>query len=341
MVAADVSIYCAIKALDASALQVLLVVDNSVHLTGTITDGDIRRAILRGCSMEEPISSVMNANPVTVDPKTGRDEVLSIMRAESIHCVPVLDVDGCVVGLETDTGSLLEGIEDTCVVLMAGGLGMRLRPLTESVPKPMLDVKGKPMLEHIIGRFVEQGFRRFYLSVNYKSELIRQHFGDGAGFGVNISYIDELKPLGTGGALSLLPTDELSENIIVMNGDLLTTLNFRQLLDFHNTHNGHATMCVRDYSFQLPYGVVHSDGMRFVDIVEKPAQSCFVNAGVYVLRSSELQHIPRDNFFNLPDIFARLKAQDKTVSVFPVREEWRDIGNFHDYELANSARAAE
>lgn len=330
------SIFEAIKAIDAGSLQILLIVENG-HLTGTVTDGDIRRSILRGLSTDEPVTRVMNANPVTVNPATSRGDILALMHAESIHCVPVINDSGCIVGLETDSSSLLEGIEDTHVVLMAGGLGMRLRPLTESVPKPMLAVNGKPMLEHIIERFVGQGFRRFYLSVNYKSELIRQHFGDGTDFGVTISYLDESKPLGTGGALSLLPTEDISENIIVMNGDLLTTLNFRQLLDFHNLQGGHATMCVRDYSFQVPYGVVQADGADFIDIVEKPAHTCFVNAGVYVIRVSELKHIPDNVFYDLPDIFGQLKAQGKSVTVFPVREDWRDIGNFHDYELANSS----
>jgi len=281
-----------------------------------------------------PVTQVMNTNPVTVQATVGRDRVLAMMRAEQIRCVPVISDQGHVLGLGTDASLLWEGIEDTCVVLMAGGLGMRMRPLTESIPKPMLDVNGKPMLEHIIGRFVEQGFRRFYLSVNYKSELIRQHFGDGTGLGVQISYLDEEKPLGTGGALSLLPTGNVSDNIIVMNGDLLTTLNFRQLLDFHAVHDGCATMCVRDYSIQVPYGVVEADGVEFIDIIEKPAHSYFVNAGIYVVRSSELKHIPRDVFYDLPDLFGQLKSQGKRVSVFPVREDWRDVGNVQEYQQA-------
>ncbi len=330
------SIFEAIKAIDAGSLQILLIVENG-RLMGTVTDGDIRRSILRGLGTDEPVTRVMNANPVTVNPATGRGDILALMRAESIHCVPVINASGYVIGLETDSSSLLEGIEETHVVLMAGGLGMRMRPLTESVPKPMLAVNGKPMLDHIIARFIEQGFRRFYLSVNYKSELIRQYFGDGTDLGVNISYLDENKPLGTGGSLSLLPTDDISENIIVMNGDLLTTLNFRQLLDFHNLQGGHATMCVRDYSFQVPYGVVQVEGAEFVDIVEKPAHTCFVNAGVYVIRASELKHIPHNVFYDLPDIFGQLKTQGKRVNVFPVREDWRDVGSKKDYELANSA----
>lgn len=330
------SILQAIETLNSTSLQVLLVVDRDMHLLGTVTDGDIRRGILRGLGLDAAIDNAMNTHPITIGRDIGRDAALSLMRSKSIHCVPVVDESRRVVGLETETRLLWQGIEDTWVVLMAGGLGMRLRPLTESVPKPLLEVNGKPMLEHIIGRLAEQGFRRFFLSVNYKSEMIKGHFGDGAGYGVEISYIEEDKPLGTGGALSLLPADGMSDNIIVMNGDLLTTLNFRQLLDFHRAHGGVATMAVRDYSIRVPYGVVQVDDENFIDVVEKPAHSYFVNAGIYVIGSEQLQHIPKEVFFDLPDLFGLLKMQGKKVTVFPLREEWRDIGNFQDYELAQS-----
>lgn len=326
----------AVRILDCTAMQILLVVDQRQKLLGTITDGDIRRAILRGLEMQTPVSSVMNLRPATIAPNVGRDAALSLMRSRSIHCIPVVDEGGRVVGLETESRLLRQGEEDVWVVLMAGGKGMRLRPLTESIPKPLLEVNGKPMLEHIIGRFSEQGFRRFILSVNYRSEMIVDHFGDGSRHGVEIQYIEEDKPLGTGGALSLLPSDKLSDEIIVMNGDLLTTLNFRQLLDFHRVHGGAATMAVRDYSFRVPYGVVRVDGEHFVDVVEKPAHSCFVNAGIYVISSDQLQHIPKEVFFDLPDLFSLLKARGEKLTAFPIREEWRDVGSHKDYELAQT-----
>ena len=213
---------------------------------------------------------------------------------------------------------------------------MRLRPLTESTPKPLLEVNGKPMLEHIIERFAEQGFTRFTLSVNYKAEMIIEHFGDGERFGVEISYLEEDKPLGTGGALSLLEQEEITDHIIVMNGDLLTTLNFHQLLRFHITYGGVATMVVRDYSISVPYGVVQVEDEVFVDVIEKPAHSCFVNAGIYVLNSEQLKNIPSNQFFDLPDLFVMQKAKDEKVTVFPLREEWRDVGSHEDYRRANN-----
>lgn len=335
LVNTKLSLLEAIQVLDESALQILLVVDERSTLLGTVTDGDIRRAILRGVTFEAPVLNAMNTSPVTLEADAGREVVISLMRSNSVHCVPVVDQSFRVVGLETETRLLWRGVEETTVVIMAGGLGMRLRPLTESVPKPMLQVHGTPMLEHIIGRLAEQGFRRFCLSVNYRSEVIKDYFGDGKSRGVDIAYIEEEKPLGTGGALSLLPALNVPERIIVMNGDLLTTLNFRELLGFHSDQGGVATMAVRDYSIRIPYGVVQTEGARFVDLVEKPAHSYFVNSGIYVLDAECLKLIPDNEFFDLPDLFKLLRENNKRVTVFPVREEWVDIGSLRDYKLVN------
>lgn len=332
LVAPELPVIEAIKVLDKGALQILLVVAEDNRLLGTVTDGDIRRGILHGLDLNSPIATAMNANPVSIGDDASWDRARTLMRARSIHCLPVLDANGIVVGLKTETRLLWQGVEDTIVVLMAGGLGMRLRPLTESIPKPLLSINGKPMLEHIIRRFAEQGFRRFFLSVNYRGEMIKDHFGDGASFGVDIAYVEESKRLGTGGALSLIPPDRLSENIIVMNGDLLTTLNFRHFLDFHRGSGGGATMAVREYVFRVPYGVVRVEEERFVDMVEKPAHAFFVNAGIYAIQRDRLALVPKDEFFDLPDLFAALKAKGEKLAVFPLREDWRDIGSREDYE---------
>ena len=330
----DVSVMNALKQLDKTALQILLVVDDDARLLGTITDGDVRRAVLHGVDLQAPVCEIMQRNPVTVTPSVPRDEVVALMRDRFVHCVPVVDDSGFVVGLESESRLLLEGVEDAWVVLMAGGLGMRLRPLTESVPKPLLKVNGKPMLEHILENLAEQGFRHFFLSVNYKAEMIKDYFGDGSGFGVHVTYLEEDKPLGTGGALSLLPKDEAPDNIIVMNGDLLTSLNFRQFLDYHRSHCGIATMAVRDYSIKVPYGVVRVEGDRFVDIVEKPAHSYFVNAGIYVLSKKVVSSLPENEHVDIPDVFEDLASRGENILVFPVREHWRDVGSHEDYKMA-------
>lgn len=332
------TVYQAIEGIDNGELQILMVVDDSGHLIGSVSDGDVRRAILKGYDLNSSVSEVMNASPIYVEYGTSRENVVSIMHEALIHCVPVVDQEKRVVGLESDERLLWDGVEETTVVLMAGGLGMRLRPLTEQTPKPLLPVNGKPILERILERFLEQGFRNFYISVNYKSEMIVDHFGDGSKFDCNISYIHETKRLGTAGALSLLPRDELSDHLIVMNGDLLTTVDFRYLIDFHKKTASSASMCVRDYSIEVPYGVVTVNGHEFLEVKEKPAHQYFVNAGIYALKSDVLKCMPVNCYVDITDFFEQLKSNKESVSVFPMREKWLDIGNINEYKRANGER---
>jgi len=332
------SILQAIKAIDASALQILLVVNDDGRLLGSVTDGDIRRAILQGLDLSEPVSEVMNTTPVSVLKGTPREVVLSLMQIKEIHCIPIVDSEGTVVGLETESRLLWQGIEDTWVVLMAGGLGMRLRPLTENKPKPMLPVDGKPILKGILDRFLEQGFRKFFISVNYKADIIREYFGDGSKWNCEISYLQESKRLGTAGALSLLPRDNISRDIIVMNGDLITTVDFRQFLDFHQKTSSCACMCVRDYSMEIPYGVVEVEGYQFKGVTEKPAHRYYINAGIYILRSTVINNVPNNQLFDITDLFENLHKNGDSVSVFPMRESWVDIGDLNEYERANNIR---
>jgi NDP-sugar pyrophosphorylase family protein len=216
---------------------------------------------------------------------------------------------------------------------MAGGLGTRLRPLTENTPKPLLPVGGRPLLETIVENFANQGFQKIFLSVNYKAEMFEQHFGDGSRFGVQIEYIHESDRMGTAGALTMLPSRP--ENpLIVMNADLLTTLDFRQFLEFHRAHRAKATMGVREYAFQVPYGVVEADGERLVSISEKPVHQFFVSAGMYILEPEVLDRIPAGCFFDMPTLFQSMLDEKVDAAVFPVREYWLDIGRLDDLERA-------
>jgi len=337
LITPEISVLQAIEAIDSGALQILLVVDHAGKLLGSVTDGDIRRAILQGFDLNGLVSEVMNPSPISVIKGAPRDVVLFLMQSKSIHCIPIVDEEGLIVGLETESRLLWQGVKDTWVVLMAGGLGMRLRPLTEHTPKPLLPVNGKPILEGILDRFLEQGFRKFFISVNYKAEMFEDYFGDGSKWGCEISYLHEDKRLGTAGALSLLPKENLPKNIIVMNGDLLTTIDFRHLLDFHQSTSSCATMCVRDYSMQVPYGVVDVEGHQFKGVTEKPAHRHYINAGIYVLDTSMLKSIPEDEFFDITSLFENLHSDGSSVSVFPMRENWLDIGNLAEYEKANAS----
>ncbi len=339
VVSADTRLSEAIKRIDESALQVAVVLNDDGRLVGMVTDGDVRRALLRGNGLEVPVASAMNARPTSMPEGTPRDELLSLMRRKGIRQLPLTDAQGRVCGLVTVDELTGSGRRDNWVVLMAGGLGSRLRPLTDDCPKPMLQVGNKPLLQTILENFAEDGFHRFYISVNYMAEMITDYFGDGSRWGVEIVYLHETQRLGTAGALSLLPAVP-EQPLLVMNGDLLTKVNFRQLLEFHADHHAQATMCVREYDLQVPYGVVTTDGHRIASIDEKPVHHFFVNAGIYVIEPSALARIPRQQFFDMPTLFTQLVEGGQETSVFPIREYWLDIGHMADYQRANGEYTA-
>lgn len=323
----------AISRIDSSGMQLALVLHDDGRLAGMLSDGDVRRAILRSYDLNSPVAEVMNRNPVTAHITTATHELLALMRCGGLHHIPLLDDEKKVVDLATL--DVLAGITErpNWVVLMAGGLGTRLLPLTEKCPKPMLHVGGKPILESIIESFVERGFRKLFLSVNYLAETIQDYFGDGGRHGVEIRYLHEKKRLGTAGALSLLP-DRPTDPMMVMNGDLLTRLRFDQMLKFHEDHAAVATMAVREYDFEVPYGVVNINGTNITSIAEKPVHRFFVNAGIYTLSPESLEHIPADMFFDMPTLFEKLQANGHTTSAYPLREYWLDVGRLEEFERA-------
>ena len=328
------SIFQAIKIIDSSSLQIGLIVDDNKTLLGTVTDGDIRRAILKGISLDKAVSCVMNAQPVTVSRGHTKEQLLFLMQDKRLRQIPVINGKGCVVGLETIDDLFSAAYYDNIVVIMAGGLGTRLGELTRNCPKPLINVGGKPLLETIVENFRDDGFSNFFFSVNYKAEMIEKHFGQGEKWNSTIQYLREDKKLGTAGALSLLK-GKPDKPIIVMNGDLLTKVNFKQLLDYHIEHKALATMCVREYSFQVPYGVVKIDNGKLQGIEEKPIHHFFVNAGIYVIEPEALKLIPEDTYFDMPSLFDAIAQQGCSSNVFPIREYWLDVGQRDDLERAN------
>jgi len=328
------SIRSVIYSIDSNSLQIALIVDERGYLLGTVTDGDIRRAILRGHSLENEITEIMNTTPTVMNPSRDKREVLAIMRKRQFNHIPIVNYEGCVVGLETIHSIVVPEARANRVVLMAGGLGSRLRPLTEDCPKPLLKVGGKPVLETTIENLIGYGLNKFTLTVNYRADMLMDYFGDGSRWGVEIDYIIEEKRMGTAGALSLLKTRP-EEPFIVMNGDLLTKVNAAGLLDYHEGQKVDATMCVRDYEIQVPYGVINVDNERLVGIVEKPVYRHFVNAGIYVLSPNVLDIIPENEFYDMTTLFEDLVGRKQQASVFPIREYWLDIGRIEDYERAN------
>lgn len=334
LVSPATSIREVIRVLDSGSLQIVLVVDPQERLLGTVTDGDIRRGILRGTNLDEPAHKIMNPDPILALVDDEPEQLLALMQRTRLHHIPVVDTDRRVVGLQLIDELIERKQKNNIVVLMAGGLGSRLRPLTDDCPKPMLKVGNKPLLETIIESFSQYGFRRFYISVNYMADKVKDHFGDGKRWGVSINYLHEDQQLGTAGALSLI--EEKSDlPLIVMNSDILTKVNFQHLLDFHAAHQAVATMCVREYDFQVPYGVVKIEHHRIVGIEEKPVHRFFVNAGIYVLDPAVLASIPKNSFFDMPSLYQGLIGEGKETAVFPVREYWLDIGHIADFDRAN------
>lgn len=314
--------------------QIGLVVDERRCLLGTVTDGDIRRGLLRGLATSEPVAEIMNRTPRTFRFGEPQGDVLAFMRRERVKHVPIVDFAGRVVDLLTVETLLQPKPQDMPVVLMAGGKGIRLRPLTDTTPKPMLAVGGRPILETIVRRLAAAGFANFHISVNYRAEIIQQHFGDGSAFGVDVRYIEETEPLGTAGPLGLLPRD-IDKPVLVMNGDVLTTVDPTRMIAFHTQNRGSATMGVREHEIEVPYGVVDMENYRIVGLREKPVERYFINAGIYILAPEARTLIPSGEAYDMPALFEACNTADLTTLAFPIRDYWVDIGRPDDFRRAN------
>lgn len=324
----------AIEVLNNEALRIVMVVDDDGRLFGTVTDGDVRRGLLNNLTMNAILSDFMNTEPTVATADENRDTILAKMKKLDLLHVPILDNERRVIGLETLQYLLVKARHDNPVFLMAGGFGKRLRPLTNHTPKPLLKVGKKPILETILEQFISAGFHNFYISTHYKAEMLRKHFGDGSDWDVSIKYVHEEEPLGTAGALGLLPKDLPDLPILMMNGDLLTKIDFEQLLNFHIKQKGDATMCVREYDFQVPYGVIKSKDNRITQIIEKPIHKFFVNAGVYVLNKSIVGTIDGVKYLDMPNMLESKIEHGGQVDMFPVHEYWLDIGHMDQFKQA-------
>jgi dTDP-glucose pyrophosphorylase/CBS domain-containing protein len=325
----------AVTAIDGADAKIVIVRDECGALVGTVTDGDVRRGLLRGLALDATVAEVMNRRPITAPAGTGWERAHALMRQHAVRQLPLLDDAGQVVELMLFEKEPVDGV---WIVLMAGGEGRRLQPLTDDTPKPLLPVGGKPLIESLVRRFADQGFRHIFLSVNYRAAQFHAHFGNGSAFGVRIEYLIEAEPRGTAGSLSALPGT--AHPIIVMNGDVLTSVDFRHLLAFHSEQRASATMCVREYAFRVPYGVVELDGQSLRSIIEKPNQSFFVNAGIYVLSPEAIARIPPHGRYDMTTLFERLIVEMDRVAVFPLREYWVDVGRMADLERARNEYAS-
>ena len=325
----------AIRKLDEVGIKIILVVDNDKKLVGTISDGDIRRGLLKGLDLNSSIARIANTGALVVPPDMSRDMVLQLMVANKIQQIPMVDDKQQLLGLHLwDEMSTLP-VRGNLMVIMAGGKGTRLMPHTQNCPKPMVLVSGKPMLEHIIERGKLEGFSHFVLAIHHLGHLIEDHFGNGEGFGVKIDYLREQSPLGTAGALSLLDPKP-DEPFLVTNGDVITDIRYGELLDFHNRYQASATMAVRVHEWQHPFGVVKTKGIEVIGFEEKPITRSHINAGVYALSPEVLRELTADELCDMPMLFKRLQSKAKSTVAYPMHEPWLDVGKPEDLIQANT-----
>lgn len=327
-----------IRNLEESSLQIALVVTSDGMLIGTLTDGDVRRGLLRGLDLASPIESIVIRSPLVVPPQLGRDMVLQLMQANKIHQLPVVDEKRRVVGLHLWDSLMVPQQRMNPMVIMAGGQGTRLRPHTENCPKPLLPIGGKPMLEHIIERAKADGFGHFILAVHYLGHMIEEYFGDGSRWQVRIEYLHEQSPLGTAGAIGLLaPRPEVP--FIVTNGDVLTDIHYGEILDFHLRHGAAATMAVRLHEWQHPFGVVRTRGVDIIGFEEKPIARSHINAGIYVLEPAALDSLSGAEHCDMPALFSRLQEHNARTIVYPMHEPWLDVGRLDDLQRAQATHS--
>jgi len=327
----------AIENLNKNAIKIVLVANNSGKLVGTISDGDIRRGLLKNLSLHNSIESIINKNPLVATPEMGRDIVKQLMVANKIQQIPVVDKQRNVVGLYLWDEMTTTLPRENIMLVMAGGLGTRLGEYTLSCPKPLLPIAGKPMIEHIIERAKLEGFNRFLIAINYLGHMIEQYFGCGERLGVEINYLREKTPLGTAGALSLIHPRPVVP-IIVTNGDVITDIKYGELLDFHIRHGASATMAVRLHEWQNPFGVVQTEGVEIVGLEEKPVVRSHINAGVYALNPDSLSLVKKTTACDMTSFFEILRNKGKRTVAYPMHEPWLDIGRPEDLNRANAEK---
>jgi dTDP-glucose pyrophosphorylase len=329
-----------ISNMNASSLRIVLIVNESGRLEGTVSDGDIRRGLLRGFTLSSPIESVIHYGALVAPPAMSRDMVLQLMVANKVQQIPVVDDELNVIGLHLWDEISSPPQRSNCMVIMAGGRGSRLHPFTENCPKPLVRVAGKPMLEHIIERAKIEGIKDFVLAIHYLGHMIQEYFGDGSSFGVNIEYLIEEVPLGTAGALSLF-SSRPKDSFIVTNGDVVTDIRYGDLIDFHCRCAAIATMAVRTHEWQHPYGVVQILGSEIIGFEEKPIARSHINAGVYVLSPGSLDEMKLGEVCDMPMLFERLRAKKCKTVAYPMHEPWLDIGRPDDLIRADQALKVE
>lgn len=336
VVSAACTINGALVALNANSHQLVMVCSPSGRLLGTVTDGDVRRAILDGISLDSSVLTIANRSPFVVDREMSKEAVEAIMVERRIKQIPVVNPERLLKGLLVWDRLLKPVRRDNPFVIMAGGLGTRLRPMTNDCPKPMLELDGRPILEHIVMRARAQGFHNFIFSVRYLSHVIKDYFGDGSRFGVTITYLEESAPLGTAGVLGLLTENQYDSPILMTNGDVISSVNYGEIIDYHLAHQSLVTVCVRTHETQIPFGVLKTEGVDVIDFQEKPRVSHLINTGIYVLESKTSGFIDEGEACDIPELLSRVAEQRGKITAYSIHESWIDIGSPDDYKNAKN-----
>ncbi len=336
----DSTIGHAVKILNETSLKIVLVVNNQKEFQGTVSDGDIRRGLLKGLDFNSPIEKVTHRNALVAPPDMGRKMILQLMAINKIQQIPVIDEKQRVIGLHTWDEISVKQERSNIFVIMAGGRGSRLLPQTEECPKPLLVIQGKPILEHIIDRAKLEGFRNFVIAVHYLGDLIENYFGNGERFDVEIKYVKEEFPMGTAGALSLLaPIPDLP--FVVTNGDVISDIQYGDLLDFHLSQGSSASIAIKLYEWQNPFGVVRTDGFRVIGYEEKPITRSTINAGVYILEPRIIAFLDSSKYCDMPTLFERLRDNSEKLVAYPIHENWVDVGLPDDLSRAREGTELE
>ena len=329
----------ALNVIEESGYQIAIVADDKGVLKGIVTDSDIRKGLLRGIALSDKISLVMNTEPTVVNEEFDIYNANALMKLNHFFHLPIVDEKGKVIGLHVADN--LQRVEDRkeCVVIMAGGEGKRLLPLTENIPKPMLPIQGMPMLEHIIMKLQREGFRDVRISINYLGNMIKEHFGDGRKFGVEIRYLEENSPLGTAGVLANLKDEKINYPILVTNGDVITDIKYHDMINYAVSKESDGLMAVRTEEWKNPFAVVKSNNNKLLGLVEKPIQRNQVNAGIYCVGQKLINLLNKGEYCDMPDLFVQGLSSDLELNIYPLHEYWLDVGRPEDYELANRKSA--
>ena len=319
-----------LSVIESGSVKIALILNDECQLLGTLSDGDIRRALLRKKTLQDTIEDVYFKNPIVATKNSTNEELLHLCLVNKIAQLPIVDENNVLIDLFTLNENQPTKQYDNTVVLMVGGLGSRLRPMTKDTPKPMLEIGGQPILQTIVEGFLKHGFVNIVMCLGYKADMIQNFFQDGSKFGVKIEYITEEKRMGTAGALTLLK-NKIDKPFFVMNGDILTNVNYEQMFEFHELNNAIATMCIREYDIEVPYGVVNINNENICSIEEKPIHSFFVNAGIYLLDPKSIDLIPINEFYDMTSLFETLISNNERTISFPLKEYWMDVGNHSDF----------